>query len=218
MELPAIIEAVVPIPLPNLRRLERMPPLPEWLASRVASMKDETQPDAAGKWRTVPTMPTNLILSAAQRETIERHVAELTTMCERTPANHDEAEAETLVILTKMMMVLPTQRQNEASAEARGEAFMMALDDVPSWAVAAAVRRWYRGDAGENERGEKYDCHWCPSPADLRDVALTEHWRVKGRAMTLTKMLAAESLIEYSDEHCAAMRARVSQLMSVKPA
>ena len=218
MELPATIDAIERIQLPDLRRLERMPSLPAWVASRVASMKDETQSDATGKWRTVPTIPANSILSAAEREAIERHVAELGMMCERTPLNQDEAEAETLLIVTKMMMVLPAQRQNEASAEARGEAFMMALDDVPSWAVAAAVRRWYRGHGGENERGEKYDCHWCPAPADLRDVAMTEQWRVRGRAMTLTKLLAAEPLIEYSDEHCAAMWARLSQLICVKPA
>ena len=36
--------------------------------------------------------------------------------------------------MTKMMMVLPSPTQNEFSAEARGEAFLAALDDVPAWA------------------------------------------------------------------------------------
>lgn len=74
----------------------------------------------------------------------------------------DEWKAATLIVLTKMMLSLPSSQQNEAGAEASGEAFQAALDDVPTWAVAAAVRRWYRGDCGLNERGQRYvtTCPW----------------------------------------------------------
>jgi hypothetical protein len=100
-------------------------------------------------------------------------------------------------------------QQNEAGAEASGEAFQAALDDVPTWAVAAAVRRWYRGDCGENERGQPFDYHWRPAPAELRRIALFEKWRVQQRAKTLRKLLVAEPFIEFSEEHCAQMRARL---------
>lgn len=111
------------------------------------------------------------------------------------------------------MLALPSSQQNEAGAEATGEAFQAALDDVPHWAVAAAVRRWYRGDCGLNERGQAYDYHWRPAPAELRSIALVEKWRVKQRAETLRKLLAAEPLIEFSDEHCAQMRARLAEVI-----
>jgi hypothetical protein len=59
------------------------------------------------------------------------------------------------------------------------------------------VRRWYRGECGANERGQPYDYHWRPSPAELRRIALFEKWRVQQRAETLRKLLAAEPLIEF---------------------
>jgi len=89
-----------------------------------------------------------------------------------------------------------------------------ALDDVPHWAVAAAQRRWYRGDCGLNEHRQPYNYTWRPAPADLRRIALFEAWRVKQRAQTLRKLLAAEPLIQFSDEHCAQMRARLAAVIS----
>jgi len=215
MALPAI-RAIgpEPIPLPDVRRLHQMPSLPAWLASRVASMKDEYQASLAdGNHRKVPTLPASLILAPAERAEVERHIEELDALCEQTPINAEEWEAATLIVLTKLMLALPSSQQNEAGAEASGEAFQAALDDVPTWAVAAAVRRWYRGDCGLNERNQPYDYHWRPAPAELRRIALLEQWRVKHRAETLRKLLAAEPLIEFSDEHCVQMRARLAEVI-----
>jgi hypothetical protein len=214
MALPAIgAKAPVPIPLPDVRRLDQMPSLPAWVASRVASMKDECQPALAdGKYRVVPTLPASLILSPTERAEVERHIGELDALCKQTPINGDEWEAATLIVLTKLMLALPSSQQNEAGAEAAGEAFQAALDDLPTWSVAAAVRRWYRGDCGENERGQPYDYHWRPSPAELRRIALVEKWRVEARARTLRKLLAAEPLIDFDEEHCAKMHTRLAEL------
>lgn len=215
MALPAIgAKAPERLTLPDVRRLDRMPSLPGWVASRVASMKDECQPALAdGKYRSVPTLPASLILCPAERAEIEQHAGELEALCAQTPADSDEWEGATLIIITKLMLALPAAQQNEAGAEATGEAFQAALDDVPTWAVAAAVRRWYRGDCGENERGQPYDYHWRPAPAELRRIALVEKWRVLYRAQTLRKLLAAEPLSEFSDDHCAAMRAKLATIL-----
>ena len=64
-----------------------------------------------------------------------------------------------------MLLALPSSQQNEAAAEASREAFQIALD-VSTFAVASAMRRWYRGECGDNERGDPYDYRWRPSPAD----------------------------------------------------
>jgi hypothetical protein len=192
-----------------------MPSLPAWVASRVASMKDEYQaPPTGGKRRMVPTLPASLTLAPAERAEIERHISELDALCNQTPANSNEWEAATLIVVTKLMLALPAMQQNEAGAEASGEAFQAALDDLPTWAVAAAVRRWYRGDCGVNERGDPYDYHWRPAPAELRKIAVFEQWRVRSRADTLRKLLAAEPLIEFSEEQRAQMRAQVAEMMS----
>ena len=215
MALPAIgAKAPERITLPDVRRLDRMPSLPAWVASRVGSMTDERQRSMAdGKYRTLPTLPANLILNEAERAEIERHARDLDALCAQTPADGDEWEGATLIIITKLMLALPSSQQNEAGAEATGEAFQAALDDVPTWAVAAAVRRWYRGDCGENERGQPYDYHWRPAPAELRSVALVEKWRVRQRAETFRKLLAAEPLIEFSDAHCEQMRTRLAAVI-----
>jgi hypothetical protein len=219
MGLPATIEAngLERIPLPDLRRPEQMPSLPAWVASRVASLKDERQPHPkTGKWRETPTLPANLTLGQAEREEVVCHVAELENCYGPTPADDPKAEEATLVVVTEMMLVLPATTQNEISAEARGKAYMIALDDLPTWSVAAAVRLWYRGDCGKNERGDPYDYHWCPAPAELRVIAQMELWRLKARARTLGDLLRAEPLIEYSEEHCRAMRAQLGDLMQFK--
>ena len=192
---------------------DQMPSLPAWLASRVASIKDEVQPDPqTGKWRTTPTLPSNLILTDDEREALEDHARHLEQARGPTPADSVDAEAAMLIELTKMFMVMPATTQNEASAEARGEAFIAALDDLPVWAVRS-IRCWYRGDAGKDARGQPFDCHWCPAPADLRRVAVRELWHVNGRIALLWKLLAAEPLREFTEEHCQAMRVRLAQMI-----
>jgi hypothetical protein len=212
---PAVVEQLDQLQLPDVRRLERMPCLPAWVASRIACGKIETQPDrTTGKWREVLTLPTNLILKVREREMIEQHVTQLQALCNRTPENNAEAQQETLRALTKLMLVLPSTTQNELSAEARGEAYLDALDDVAPWAVRSAIRRWQRGECALNPQGKPYDYHWCPAPAELRRVAMTELWHVKSRAEKLKQLLCAAPLIEFSDEHCASMRARIALVLS----
>jgi hypothetical protein len=215
MALPAIgAKAPEPISLPDVRRLDRMPSLPAWLASRGGSMKDEYQrSEADGRHRMVPTLPANLILRPAERAEVDRHATALEALCAQTPLEADEWENATLIIVTKLMLALPSSQQNDVGAEATGEAFQAALDDVPHWAAAAAVRRWYRGDCGLNERGHPYDYHWRPAPAELRSIALVEKWRVKHRAEMLRKLLAAEPLIEFNDEYCEQMRSRLAAVI-----
>jgi hypothetical protein len=211
MHLP-VAAAIEPIPPPDIRRPERTPSWPAWVALRLGSLKEEFQPDETGRHRRMPTLPRDLILMGAQREAIRRHLADLDKLEVPTPEFDPDAEAATLVIVTKIMLVLPAQRQNEASAEARGEAYMAALDDVPTWAVAAAARRWYRGDPGNDEHGKPYDCSWCPAPADLRRVAMKEIVGIRYRAKQLRQLIAARPRVEYSEEHCAAMRAQLRDL------
>ena len=83
-----------PIQLPNLRRPDQMPSLPAWVDLRVASMRDEVQPDPqTGKWRMTPTLPSNLILSDAEREATRRPCRRARQDSRPTPANTADAEA-----------------------------------------------------------------------------------------------------------------------------
>lgn len=203
-----------PILIPDVRRLDRMPSWPAWLASRAGSMKEERQTSVVdGKYRLMPTLPASLTLSPIERAEIEQHIAALDRLCAQTPAEHPEWEKHTLFTITKLMLALPSIQQNDVAAEATGEAFHAALEDVPHWAVAEAVRHWYRGDCGKTEGGRPYDYHWRPAPAELRRIARSEVWRVRQRAETLRKLLVAEPLIVFDPDHCARMRSRLQELV-----
>jgi hypothetical protein len=215
MALPVAVTAdsLERLQLPDVRQPERMPFLPAWVVSRIGSLTIEARTDpATGKYRLMPELPASLIPNEAQREELTRHVSDLNALCEHVPARDREIEKEMLVVLTKMMMVLPSASQNELSAEARGEAFLTALEDIPLWAVHAAIRRWYRGSCGKNEQGKPYDYGWCPAPADLRRIALTDVNRIKGRAHQLQRLIDARQIIEFSDEHCGTMRRKLAEL------
>ena len=125
------------------------------------------------------------------------------------PRSEDESQLP--VELTNFMLVLASRKQNEASVMAHGNAYLIALEGIPAWAVSAAIHSWHQGDCGTDERGERYDYTWWPAPAVLRRIASRELWRVKDRVVMLRKLLRAVPAM-FTDEHCARMRARVQEL------
>lgn len=80
---------------------------------------------------------------------------------------HDDASGRKgrLGIIGKMLLAYPMAGSSEAAGKARGEAYLAALDDVPPWAIDAAVRRWHRGECGEQ------NYNFAPAPAILRAIA-----------------------------------------------
>jgi hypothetical protein len=196
----AVIE---PLALPDRRRPAQMPSLPEWVVSRLESVKDNWQNGSK-----VLTLPASMVLTEPQKGMLRQHIADLGQLIERNPETSADAEAETLVTVTKMLLVLPAQRSTEQGNEAKGEAYLAALDDIPPWAVQEAIRKWYRG-----EHGPKFDYRWSPVPADLRSLARFEEYKVRGRMLVLQRIVDAVPLLEFSEEHCANMRQRLSDLM-----
>jgi hypothetical protein len=138
---------------------------------------------------------------------IQQHVGALSKLVEVTPANSADCEAEILVIVTKLLLALPAAKSTEQGNEAKGEAYLAALDDVPSWAVQEAIRKWYRG-----EHGPKFDYRWAPAPADLRRLACYEAAKIHARMRALHRLCEAEALIEFSDEHRQTMLERLQGL------
>lgn len=87
---------------------------------------------------------------------------------------------------TKAVMVLlssfPRQAGNEGMTDILYEAYSVACEEVPSWAVEEAVHRWVSGKCGAQ--------HWAPSPPELRVAAETVIKIAKGKAAALRRLAA----------------------------
>jgi hypothetical protein len=197
-----ILVKLEPLLLPDPRRPTVMPPLPGWAASRIASVNVV--------WlngKQISQLPAAMILSDNDREMVLSHASHLSKHLDQTPIMSATSEAETLTIIAKMMQALPGAKATEDSAEAKGEAYMAALDDVPTWAVREAVRKWYRAECGP-----KFNYSWAPSPGDLRTIARIEEASVRYRVNSLNKIAFAVPLVEFSDEHRAEMLKKLAAL------
>ncbi len=193
----------------------RTPSLPAWAVSRLESLTDNWQPpagDPTGLSRKVPTLPGNLILLEYQRDQLHMAMSEFSILLDdyaTLPIDNPDAAAEMLIILTRMLLAKPARRGSEQAGEAVGEAYMVALDDLPPWSVAAAVRRWHRGECGRER-----DYRWSPDSATLRDLAKQEVAKVEGQIIAIRRLLAAEPrAAELSKEHRTKMLDRLSKLM-----
>jgi hypothetical protein len=111
-------------------------------------------------------LPAGSTLTADERKRIAAKVAELKALA-GFPGEH---RAEKGAIVARLLMAYPLGgAATEESGAARAGAYLDALDDVPSWAIGEATRRWNRGEAGE---GMNYS--FAPAPAILRKLALRE--------------------------------------------
>lgn len=207
----AILEPIQP---PDVQRPVRLTRLPQWVEARLTALRREPQPDPkTGSHREVPVLPKSLILGKEQKMLVEQHIAALDCVMRMTPEVAPEYAEQTTVAVSKMTMVLAGKEAGEFASEAKGEAFMDALEDVPSWAVQEALRKWHRG-----EYGAKHDYRWQPAPATLRDLALTEVYRVKGVRRRLNELALAEPLLEFTAEQQAAMKDRISGYLKLRSA
>lgn len=79
------------------------------------------------------------------------------------PRSRETKEA-TLGLISKMLLAYPMAGSSAEAGMARGEAYLAALDDVPPWAIAEAIRKWHRGEGG----GRDSNYRFAPAPAELR--------------------------------------------------
>lgn len=198
---------IEPIPLPDVQRPAKLTSLPEWAALRCSILKTETQADRHGKYRPVPVLPKDMIPNETQRGLLTKHASALDSVLAMTPEEDYRHAEHTVTSVSKMMLTLPSREAGDLAAEAKSEAYMAALEDVPFWAVQEAMRRWYRGECGA-----KHDYRWQPAPATLRELAQIETYRVRAVRRKMSELLDAEALIEFDETHCGVMREKIKSL------
>lgn len=198
---------IEPIPLPDVQRPAKLTLLPEWAEVLCATLKTETQRDRFGKYRVIAFLPREMMPSKTHCGLITNHAAALDKVLAMTPESDFRHAEQTVTAISKMMLTLPSREAGDLAAEAKSEAYMAALDDVPCWAVQEAMRRWYRGECGA-----KHDYRWQPAPATLRELALVETYRVRAVRRKMSQLLTAEPLIEFDEGHCQRMREKIQSL------
>lgn len=107
-----------------------------------------------------------LTLTAEDRARIEARIRELRVVSEADDSQDNQKSR--LGLIANMLMAYPMAGGSEESGRARATAYLGALDDVPPWAVADAIKRWHRGEGG----GRDANYRFAPAPAELRFAAM----------------------------------------------
>jgi hypothetical protein len=140
-------------------------------------------------------------LSEEERASVKAKIAEVerVTAVERWPVIVDDdvppvtAEQAKLIMVTKMLMAKASAAMTADGVAAKGESFMIALDDVPAWAVEEAIAAWYRGSV---PGVDKADFKWAPDSSMLRRIAVDATRHYLDMLGSLRKVLAARHLSE----------------------
>lgn len=145
-------------------------------------------------------------LTATQRDFICRRIAELDERL--APASEREAGTR----FTALLLAFPAAPLSEAAARIRAAAYFEALAGEPGWAIAAACRRWLRGE-GQGEL-PLASLAYAPSPPQLRRLVEAETLTVRHQRARLVRLLEAEAepALAVPEAGRAAMAARLKAL------
>jgi hypothetical protein len=135
--------------------------LPDWLA-RLSGRLGEVTLDGHTKTK---YLPAGLTLTTDERTIAEQKRDQIAEMLN---ASSDGVGRRGIVAELLMSYPLAIDKSaGRASGAARGDAYEAALNDVPAWALRAAVTRWHRGEAGSD-----HNYAFAPAPAILRSACL----------------------------------------------
>jgi hypothetical protein len=187
--LPATYE---PLPKLDTRQPASMLSLPLWLEFKLASLGG-----SIGK----PTIRASMALTEPERGMLERRITQLQRVQGAGDPSRITAE------IGKLMAFYATGRTNEQQMAVKIAIYVEALQDMPDWAVAEAVRRWFRGDI------EGANTEFAPSPALLRRAAEMCAAVPAGQAVMLRRLLRAEPEHEFTDEEREANMQRLAGIL-----
>lgn len=152
--------------------LDPMRSLPRWLADCLEAL------DLSTLRR--PEIPSDKALTEPQRQHVEARLASLTSRL--SPATERERAAAVAMVRS----CLRSRQADDAGAEAEAAGYMLALSDMPAFAIQEAARRIIIGEAGLSKT-------FAPTPAEMRSVAVSAMAPAKCHARMLEKLLAAQT-------------------------
>jgi hypothetical protein len=172
--------------------------LPEWAARLSAAVQLEPQMTADGKTfeMEVLVLPPNQMPTAEQRRMMISHRDSLRSALLDTPAVSTVAETKIATVVSTLVTVLAGERKSDLVEEARGDAYLEVLDDIPWWAVDSAKRAWFKHDCGADERGLPHNYRWPPDPGTPRKIALTFTHPIGARIRAIQRVLDARQYVD----------------------
>lgn len=111
-------------------------------------------------------------------------------------------------VVAAVSMLLATFPHRDLSEQAAGlklKAYEVALEDVPTWCVEEAAKRWIRGDVGDER--------FAPTPPQLRHAARNIALIAFGKAALMRKLASLPVEREVSEEERAATVEKVSNII-----
>lgn len=194
------LTVIDPLPLPVPRRPGILPSLPEWAERCSAAVRPELQMTKdQTAFAEVLVLPEDLMPTQAQRAAMTEHVDSLRSYLQQTADKSVEFEARIATAVSKLLMVLAGEKKSELAEEARSGVYLDVLDDLPCWAVEEAVRKWFRHDCGNDEKGNSYDYKWTPNPGTLRRIAFIVSFEMKQRIQKIENVLNSQKFVDFSE-------------------
>jgi hypothetical protein len=181
---------------PNLETALSSPDLSRWRTFTLGTVKWPGQPERK-------YLPAGTTLTDDERGRINAKLLQLKALAGEGANNRNDK----LAIIAKMLMAYPMANASEETGVARGGAFLDALDDVPPWAIAEAVRKWHRGE------GMNYS--FAPAPAILRKLALSALRPITSAIEDLQTLATATTLDKAMDQTPPARNSLIPKLRSV---
>ena len=126
-------------------------------------------------------------LTAEDRARITAKLVELRTVSQADDSA--ENQKSRLGIVANMLMAYPMAGGSEETGRARSQAYLIALDDVPPWAIADTIKLWHRGQCGPD-----HNYRFAPAPAELRGASMNLLQPVKQVISHLESLLNAMTL------------------------
>jgi hypothetical protein len=168
-------------PIANLDREQplRTLSLPAWLQRCVNALTVDFL---------TPMIPADLALSEEQRRQVEIRVHELGEAEIACDVDH------TMAVVVELLEAFPAAKLSEDQARRKAKGYMTALENVPTWAVAEAGRRWLQARAGP----QNYD--FAPTPPRLREVADEVLSQPRAQRHVLQRLLKAQPMSEEKED------------------
>lgn len=209
----AVLELIKP---PDPRRPATLPSLPAWAERSSAAVRLELQIDPATKsFSEMLVLPATLMPTPQQRQAMMSHMESLRSWLRQTSAAGEQWETKVATSIAKLT-VLAGEKRSELGTDAWSEVYLDVLDDVPHWAVEAAIKLWFKHDCGTDERGKPHDYKWAPDPGMLRKIAQREAFGMSARIGSLQRLLEAREYIDYSEQLAAGRAAMAGLHLTLK--